>query len=211
MESGTITKENKKLFFNTDRKEKRVTGQEKFLAKLAPHLTEEERGRVRAAYTFSKYGHARQVRDCGQRYFEHPRAVANIIIDELKLSDNWRIIVTALLHDIIEDSWILAEERIAINFGKRAARWIVLLTKTPGIDYHARLSRCDEWEVLLIKLSDRLHNLRSLSACNKEKQVRCRQETKMHYLPLADQLMALLPKETKWRGEYLKSEITKFL
>lgn len=206
-----ITKENEKLFFNRNRKDGKMTGGEKFLEKLARCLTEDEQDKVLAAYMFSKYGHARQVRDCGQRYFEHPRAVANIIIDELKLADNWRIIVTALLHDIIEDSWILAEERIAINFGKRAARWIMLLTKTPGIDYHAQLSRCDEWEVLLVKLSDRLHNLRSLSACSKEKQTRCREETRAHYLPLADKLTSLLPPKEKWRGEYLKSEIEKFL
>lgn len=182
-----------------------------FLEKLEPHLSEDEREKVLAAYMFSKYGHERQVRDCGQRYFEHPRAVANIIIDELKINDNWRIIVTALLHDILEDSWLLNERRIAINFGKRAARWIVLLTKTPNVDYLALLSRCNEWEVLLVKLSDRVHNLRSLSVCSKEKQERCRMETKTHYLPLADKLMKLLPKEDKWRAEYLKREIEKFV
>ncbi len=188
-----------------------MTGKEKFLAKLASCLTNRELEKVLAAYMFSKYGHSRQTRDCGQRYFEHPRAVANIIIDELKLNNNWRIVVTALLHDILEDSWILNEKRIAVNFGKRAARWIALLTKTPGIDYHAQLSECDMWEVLLIKLCDRLHNIRSLSACGKEKRVRCLEETRIHYLPLAQKLLSLLPEKDMWRGEYLKSEIEKLL
>lgn len=210
MRDDVIAKENSGLF-PARKGGREMTRKEKFLEKLALHLTEDEQEKVLAAYMFSKYGHSKQVRDCGQRYFEHPRAVANIIIDELKLNDNWRIIVTALLHDILEDSWLLNEKRIAINFGKRAARWIILLTKTPGVDYLDRLSQCHEWEVLLVKLSDRLHNLRSLSACSKEKQERCRRETRIHYLPLADALIKLLLQEDRWRGEYLKREIEKLI
>lgn len=190
---------------------KRVTGREMFLATLAPHISSDELEKVLAAYMFSKYGHSRQTRDGGQRYFEHPRAVATIIIDELGLNNNWRIVATALLHDILEDSWILNEKQIASNFGNRVARFVVWLTKAPGIDYHARFNQCDMWEVLLVKLSDRLHNLRSLSACKKEKQIRYLKETRAHYLPLIQKLISLLPEEEKWRGEYLKTEVEKFL
>ncbi len=183
-----------------------MTRREQFLALLA--LTEEEHERVLAAYMFAKYGHERQMRDCGVvRYFEHPRAVAAIIINELGINNDWRIIVTALLHDILEDSWILDEKRISINFGKRVARWIVSLTKTDGVDYHDRFNRCTIWQVLLIKLSDRLDNVRSLTTCSQEKQVRYVKETETHYLPLIKKLVSLLPKEDRWRAEYLQSQM----
>jgi len=180
---------------------------ENFFALLRPHLSEKDMERVGTAYRFSKYGHRGQERDDGTQYFDHPRSVAIIIIQELKIYD-WRIVVAALLHDIMEDSFLLSEKRIAINFGGRVARWVELLTKQPGVDYHRRLTECEIWEVLLIKLSDRLHNLRELGNCSVVKQQRQIAETIELYLPLADMLVELLPARKRPLGEYLREQIT---
>jgi len=186
--------------------ETRRKGSESFFALLSPCLSEEDMERVRSAYEFSKHGHRGQERDDGSRYFDHPRAVAVIIIQELEIHD-WRIVVSALLHDIREDSFILSKKRIAINFGRIVERWVELLTKQPGVDYHQRLTECEIWQVLLIKLSDRLHNLRELGNCTKAKQRRQIAETRRHYLPLADMLIELLPSRKRPLGEYLRSQI----
>lgn len=187
-----------------------MTNREKFLSKLK--LSSEELRYVSAAYAFSKYGHRGQKRDGGERYFEHPKAVAEILINELKLSSNWKLIVTALLHDILEDSFLLDEERIGINFGEDVARWVKILSKEQGIDYYKRLNdciECGEWIVILVKLADRLHNLRTLpSKCDKTAQKRYITETKKHYIPLAKKLSETVRDFAwLWRCEYLECQL----
>ena len=165
---------------------------------------------VVAAYGFSKYGHRNQKRDDGvTRVFEHARGTAEIIINKLKINDDWEIIVAALLHDIIEDSFILSEHRIIVNFGELVGHWVKLLTKRPDVRYISCLQGCGYWQVLLIKLSDRLHNLRTLGNCSLEKRKRQVAETREHYIPLADLLIESLPTGQEWQGEYLKQEIEK--
>ena len=187
--------------------EETVTGRERFLAKLEPYMLEDELESILAAYELAKYGHRGQERAGGGRYFDHPGAVAEIIIDELQLRSDWRIIATALLHDILEDSWILSERRIVLNFGRDVALWLRLLTKKPKDGYIERLREHGSWEVLLIKLCDRLHNLRSLGACKITKQKKQVIETRTHYLPLAELLIERLPPTDRWRGDYLKTKI----
>lgn len=184
-----------------------MTGREMFLAKIRDDMSAEGLENVAAAYLFAKYGHRGEERDGGDRYFNHPRAVAEIIIEELKIRDDWQIIATALLHDILEDSWILGEHRIAINFGYNVARWVQLLTKKPKDGYLERLQRDGGWQVLLVKLADRLHNLRTLADCTEEKQRKQVLETKAHYLPLADLLTSRLPDTERWRGRHIKREL----
>ena len=181
-------------------------GHEKFLAKLENALLKRELENIQTAYLFAKYGHRGQQRHNGVRYFEHPRAVAEIVIKELRLKNDWRIIVLALLHDILEDSWLLTEYRLERNFGRKVALWVKLLTKQPKDGYHERLKQAP-WQVLLIKLCDRLHNLRTLEHCDEAKQRKQVLETCELYLPLADILIARLPKRSRWRGKYLKENI----
>ena len=181
------------------------TNREKFLAKLK--LLPQHREAVDAAYMFAKYGHRGQRRDDGSRYFNHPRAVALIVIDELKIVDDWEIVAAALLHDILEDSFILDKNRVEFCFGARVALWVKILTKEKGVDYYKRLRECGIWQALLVKLCDRLHNLRTLHNCSLAKQCWYIEETKMHHIPLADTLISLLPHDAKWRGEYLKREM----
>ena len=181
------------------------TNREKFLAKLAPFYL--NISFVDDAYMFAKYGHRGQKRDDGSRYFDHPRAVAEIVIDELKIVDNWMIVAAALLHDILEDSYLFNESRLQFCFGAHVALWVKLLTKEKGVDYYKRLRECVYWQVLLVKLCDRLHNLRTLHNCSSKKQHWYIEETKKYHIPLADTLISLLPRDAKWRGEYLKREM----
>lgn len=187
--------------------ESKIPGRKRFAARLEPYLLKNELENVMTAYVFAKYGHQEQKRDNGIRYFEHPRAVADIIIDELKIRNSWELVVTALLHDIVEDSYILTEKRIEINFGREVALWVKFLTKKPKDGYHERLKTDAPWQVLLVKLCDRLDNLRTLSNCTPEKQRKQILETEAQYIPLADLLIEKIPSEYKERAVYLKEKI----
>ncbi len=185
-----------------------MTGREIFLAQLEPHMLQTDLENVCTAYIFSKYGHRPQVRDGGGRYFEHPKAVANIIIQELGLRSDWRLPATALLHDIPEDSWILSEHRMRVNFGREVALWVKYLTKNPEEGYYERLTDVHTpWQVILVKLCDRLDNLRTLSGCRPEKQRRKISETQKYFPALADALISRCPRKYKRHAKYLKEKI----
>lgn len=183
-----------------------LTGREQFLARLYLKLLDEEIRLVGIAYIFAKYGHRGQQREGGERYFEHLRATANILIDELGINDDWQIIVTALLHDILEDSFLLDEKLMNLIFGRQVALWIKILTKENEF-YFVNLLKANIWQILLIKLCDRLHNLRTLCCCETSKQIKQITETRQFILPLADMLFRRLPPENKWWANYLWSEI----
>ncbi len=178
-------------------------GRETFLAQLNPCLSAKHLERIGTAYIFSYYAHLDQLRESGERYFEHPKAVALILICELQITQP-DLIILALLHDVREDSSLLTSLRVKINFGSKVARWLDILTKQAGIDYHERLATEAGWQVLFVKLADRLHNQRTLGACDHAKRQRKRAETREHYLPLADKLLELAPKKLKAAAAYLK-------
>ncbi len=186
-------------------------GRDTFLAPLAPILSPMALEHVHAAYVFAKYGHRNQTRDEGNRYFEHPKAVANILIHELGFKNDWRIIATALLHDILEDTYLLSEDRIRRNFGKTVASWVKLLSKVPKEGYHERLANCGIWEVLLVKLCDRMHNLSTFAVWDEKRKRKYLQETADRYAPLADTLIALIPRRYVRHAERLKSGILRHL
>lgn len=181
-------------------------GRPAFLARLSPHLSHLELEAVEAAYIFSKYAHRGQQRSSGERYFEHPKAVAMILIDELHVYDA-NIIITALLHDVCEDTFLLSDHRVRVNFGDEVANRLDLLTKQVGINYHARLQSAD-WQTLIIKMSDRLHNQRTLGYCSPAKQIRKNDETRVHYLPLAKRLIYIAPKTFRTAAYFLHDSIT---
>lgn len=179
---------------------------EPFLAKLAETLNERGLENVEAAFRFGAYGHLDKPRHNGDHGFEHPLAVAVSIIEELELKDDWRIHVATLLHDIREDSKMFSQYRIQRNFGRTVANWVKLLTKDPKEGYLERLKSAP-WQVLVIKLCDRLHNLRTLEHCAEAMQRKQVLETYELYLPLADLLIARLPAKIRRRGENLKEKI----
>lgn len=158
-----------------------------FLDRLRPVLSPDEFKHVRWAYEFSKSGHRNQARDDGRRFFDHPRAVAWILINELGCL-NAEMIIAALLHDIVEDSFIMDEESIEDIFGTRVVKMVKLLTKKPKKGYFERLVQYGWWEVWVLKLADRLHNLRDLKHCSVEKQQRYLQETAKEFMPVRQAL-----------------------
>lgn len=179
------------------------------MAKLEPIVSPRELETIETAYVLAKYGHKEQIREDGEtRYFEHPKSVAWIAVDELKVN-NWQTIVMALLHDVLEDSHILSPYRIELNFGKEVVVGLKLLTKKPKTGYLRRLKLYGDTKMITVKLCDRLHNLRTLGSCARPKQRRQIKETKKYYLPLCDLLIEKLPQRDRWRGEYLKNQIEK--
>ncbi len=138
---------------------------------------------VMLAYRLSKYGHMLQKRDGGERYFEHPKRVALVLIDELGIYDP-DMLVAALLHDIKEDSFILEWWDIEEIFGGRVRKLVEILTKEKKTEYIRKIRRAER-EARIIKLADRLDNVRDFEGCTNEKRSRVVAETVRHYLPLA--------------------------
>ena len=152
---------------------------------------------INRAYVFSMKAHGSQMRASGDPYFSHPIEVAGILTD-LKLDD--QTIVTAILHDTIEDTVATAEE-IERLFGKDIARLVDGVTKLSKIEAQSESERAaenlrkfllalsDDIRVLLVKLADRLHNMRTLHHVpSEEKRRRIARETMDIYAPLAERI-----------------------
>lgn len=178
-------------------------------------LLNEEQEMIGSAYVFSKAGHARQFRVSGERYFDHPKAVTWILVTELKIIE-WQYAVDSLLHDIREDTFLLSHQRIMINFGLECAIDIDALTRRGGESVEEFINRIflRGVRVILIKLADRLHNMRTLASMPKENQINTTRTTLEVYLPLVDRLKLLLPSVEMWRADYfrlhLETECQKF-
>lgn len=171
------------------------------------------------AYDLSKEAHRPQTRDEGTRYFDHPRAVALILLDELKIKDP-NIIIAALLHDTVEDSPIFGNRKLALDewqqttvfrltriFNKEVARIVVALTKVGGHGFKTKHDAEEYYIVnlkktgpkaVMVKMADRLHNLRTIGDCTKEKQKRKIQETREVYFPLFLTNQKKYPRETSY-------------
>jgi len=152
---------------------------------------------INRAYVFSVAKHGSQKRASGDPYFSHPIEVAGILTD-LFLDD--RTIVTALLHDTIEDTLTTTEE-IERLFGADVARLVDGVTKLSKIEAQTEnqraaenlrkflLAMSDDIRVLLVKLADRLHNMRTLHFIkNEQKRRRIARETMDIYAPLAERI-----------------------
>lgn len=183
---------------------------EQFLALCECALGPSRIREIQTAYQFAKYAHRYQERADGRRYFDHPREVALILLRELNITD-WRLIVLGLMHDIPEDSYLLTSWVVERIFGDEIARWLRLLTKIPEEGYFERMVEFGTPEVWLIKLADRLHNLRTLAALDEERRRHQLTETDAWYLPLVDRLISVLPEEARWRGDQLKEEMQSLL
>lgn len=151
---------------------------------------------IREAYLFSARAHDGQKRESGEPFLQHPLEVARIIV-ELKL--DVPSIVAALLHDTMEDTSVPKAE-IERMFGRDVAELVDGLTKIGKIEFRTHeekqaenfrkmlLSMSEDIRVILIKLADRLHNMRTLHYLPEEKQTRIAQETLDIYAPLANRL-----------------------
>src|SRR5262249_54463802 len=136
---------------------------EYLIARLAPHLDEQRIAQVRRAYEVAQAAHAGQMRDEGTPYIVHPTRVALCLVDELGLYSP-TLICSALLHDVIEDSDVTRED-IEESFDEDIAEIVWLLTKFEEVslrEYLARIEAARETGAAIVKLCDRLDNLRSV-------------------------------------------------
>jgi GTP pyrophosphokinase len=171
-----------------------------------------QRKKIMQAYRLSKYGHRGQFREGEGRYFEHPKAVAVLLL-QLNAQESY-IICGGLLHDFLEDSYILEPDDLRDWFGAQTSSLVNGLTKEEGMsteEYFARLS-AQSPDCWLVKLADRLHNLSTLvegtgSEAEKFrlKKVKQVEETRQYLLPLASALQTTCGYEEK--GIWLTAQI----
>ena len=169
---------------------------ESLLEEVTTYLKPQDVEHVRAAIEFSRVAHQGQVRHSGDAYVTHPIAVARILTP---LHLDVQSIIAALLHDVIEDTSVTAAE-VAEKFGAPVAELVDGLSKLDKIQFETRedaqaenfrkmlLAMARDVRAILIKLADRLHNMRTLGAMSREKCERIARETMEIYAPIANRL-----------------------
>ncbi len=171
--------------------------EDKLLKHCASRFGEEDLATLARAVTLTKSAHAGQKRESGEDYYMHPEAVAMMLYD---MGMDARTVIAGLLHDVVEDSRDISVEMLKENFGVDIAEMVdgvTKLTKTSNLELAAKeeqeavnlrkmfLAIAKDVRVVIIKLTDRLHNMRTLGYCNEEKRRRKAQETLDVYAPLA--------------------------
>ena len=166
------------------------------LEKINQTYSEQERDILVKAYEYAKEAHKNQKRASGEPYFIHPCAVAEILID---LGLDYATIAAALLHDVIEDTDSTADD-IKREFGEEVLGLVGSVTKLEKIVFKSKedenaenfrkifVAMAKDVRVIIIKLADRLHNMRSLNFLSAERQQRMANETLDIYAPLAGRL-----------------------
>ena len=160
---------------------------------LEGKFDEERLERIEKAFRFSNAAHDGIKRKSGEPFIIHPIAVAKIVAVDLGLGAT--SIVSALLHDVVEDTEYRLSD-IESMFGERVARIVDGLTKLSG-DFDSRhaltlkkmlMTLSDDVRVILIKIADRLHNMRTLDSMQPQKKIKIASETLFLYVPLAHRL-----------------------
>ena len=169
---------------------------ENLLERLERRLSAEDIKRIADAYSLAREAHMSQRRKSGEPYIMHPVAVAKIVAEELRLGAN--PIIAAFLHDVVEDTQYTIED-IRRRFGDDVAFLVDVVTKKKKSSASTSSSQIDNYKqmlnslhydirALLIKLSDRLHNMRTLNSMRPDKQMKIAGETDYFYAPLAHRL-----------------------
>ena len=178
------------------------------LAEFAGHRPEEDTTLIVEAGRTALTAHEGQFRRSGEPYITHPVAVATIVAE---LGLDAQTVAAALLHDAVEDTG-LTLETIEQTFGEGVARVVDGVTKLDRLQFNSKeaqqaatirkmlVAMADDWRVLLIKLADRLHNMRTLAVMPEWKQRRTAQETFDVYAPLAHRLGV---QQVRWQLEDL--------
>ncbi|HEV8338344.1 MAG TPA: bifunctional (p)ppGpp synthetase/guanosine-3',5'-bis(diphosphate) 3'-pyrophosphohydrolase [bacterium] len=169
---------------------------QELIAKVRAHFTRADLDVLREAYLFAESAHAGQTRASGEAYIRHSYAVADILAD---LRMDPVTIAAALLHDVAEDTGVTLAE-VSERFGAEIATLVDGVTKLGQIEWQSReerqaeslrkmfLAMANDIRIVLIKLADRLHNMRTLQYLPEWKRKRTSQETLDIYAPLAERL-----------------------
>jgi guanosine-3',5'-bis(diphosphate) 3'-pyrophosphohydrolase len=164
--------------------------------RLRSYLTDEQIAQVIRAYRFAKQAHEGQYRRTGDPYITHPLAVANILVD---MHMDHASLMAAMLHDVIEDTGI-SKEQLAETFSEEVAELVDGVSKIAQIKFESKaeqqaenlrkmmLAMTRDIRVILVKLADRLHNMRTLHVMKPEKRRRIATETLEIYAPIAFRL-----------------------
>ncbi len=166
------------------------------LSVCRPNTSKEDRKRIRQAFDFATQAHKEHRRKSGEPYIYHPIAVAKSVVEEIGLGAT--SVVCSLLHDVVEDTDYTLSD-IEEYFGEEVARIIDGLTKISDIFDQTTsvqaenfrkmlLTLSDDVRVILIKLADRLHNMRTLDSLPPKKQLKVANETLYLFAPLAHRL-----------------------
>ena len=164
--------------------------------RLRSYLTEEQISQVVRAYYFAEKAHEGQYRRSGDPYITHPLAVANILVD---MHMDYASLMAAMLHDVIEDTGV-SKEQLAEEFSLEVAELVDGVSKIAQIKFESKaeqqaenlrkmmLAMTRDIRVILVKLADRLHNMRTLHVMRAEKRKRIATETLEIYAPIAFRL-----------------------
>ena len=178
---------------------------------VSPLIKDKDAGQIRLAFTTAMEAHKEMRRKSGEPYIYHPIAVAQICVDEIGLGPT--AVVAALLHDVVEDTDMELKD-IEKLFGKKVTKIIDGLTKISGVFQHGSslqaenfrkmlLTLSEDVRVILIKIADRLHNMRTLASMPRNSQLKISSETIFLYAPLAHRL-GLYSIKTELEDLYLK-------
>jgi guanosine-3',5'-bis(diphosphate) 3'-pyrophosphohydrolase len=160
------------------------------------YLSNDERALLERAYQFAARAHEGQKRLSGEDYIEHPLAVVSILTE---LEGDAETLAAAMLHDVVEDTPVKLEESRS-EFGEEIAKLVDGVTKLSRIEFRSHveeqvsnlrkmfLAMAEDWRVVVIRLADRLHNLRTLDPLPSDRQKATARETLDIYAPLAHRL-----------------------
>lgn len=170
-------------------------GVDSFFYVMGQRVSDSEMVLIRKAYELAKEAHSLQKRKTGEPYIIHPIAVAKIVGEEMLLGAN--PVCAAFLHDVVEDTCYTIED-IEERFGKDIAFLVKVVTKqkktvydsSKQVDNFKQMLSSMQYDIraILIKLADRLHNMRTLSSMRADKQMKIAGETDYFYAPLANRL-----------------------
>jgi len=165
-------------------------------AQVREYRPNDDLGPLDRAYAFASANHKQQMRDSGEAYMSHPLAVSRILA-EMRM--DVVCLVTGLLHDVVEDTSVTIED-IEKQFGKEVANCVNGVTKLTKLDFLSSedrqaesfrkmlLAMTDDIRVIIVKLADRMHNMRTLGCLSAERKERIARETLEIYAPIAHRL-----------------------
>ncbi|TXH93462.1 MAG: bifunctional GTP diphosphokinase/guanosine-3',5'-bis pyrophosphate 3'-pyrophosphohydrolase [Pseudomonas sp.] len=173
-----------------------MSGIDTLAERLSTYLAPDQVNLVRRAYFYAEQAHDGQRRRSGEAYVTHPLAVANILAD---MHMDHQSLMAAMLHDVIEDTGI-AKEALTSQFGETVAELVDGVSKLTQMNFETKaeaqaenfqkmaMAMARDIRVILVKLADRLHNMRTLEVLSGEKRRRIAKETLEIYAPIANRL-----------------------